>query len=603
VSILLGPWGLLPFVVPLFAFIAARLGAVAFAGVPSHVSDRAVAGVILAFATSIAAVGFLAWARVLSPLTAVGALVIQGFALRRSPPFGIDFASARHLPRFERLGVLATLLVAAVGLAIAVTSARLLPVWQWDSLGYHLPFVHFTLDRSGAGVPDDLEYIGSYPHNAELFFVALRLCLADDRLIDLGQVPFGVGGAIVVAALARRGAAGASRSVALLAGAAWLVVPAVFLQLPTDYVDVATATFFLAAIYFVLAPASSRSIVLAGLALGLFVGTKPSAPLPGAVLFAVLATRAFQADARNRRAIVGAAVAIVVFGGGSYATNLVVHHNPIWPVAFEIGPLHVPGLHPLRELLAAGAAAPRLHGPLLWRMLLSFCALTSVPVFDMRVGGFGPVFLLALPFALARLVKVRSLALWVACASTLLSPDPAIARYVLAFVGVVLALAAPVLLSLTEARRTAVEHCVAALAALQLVYATPGLRGEGPSLWSYLSMTDAARSLAVSADGGALPIAEARRLVGPAETFAFDENMDLCDQAWDEAQRYSVVYLPATLAAESIPGVLAAHDVRVLAVGDSDPLGVWAASHPQQFERRAALRSCRKGTCSIFARR
>ena len=43
----------------------------------------------------------------------------------------------------------------------------------------------------------------------------------------------------------------------------------------------------------------------------------------------------------------------------------------------------------MSELLAAGAAAPHLHGPLPWRFVRSLTTLTSLPSVDMRIGGFG----------------------------------------------------------------------------------------------------------------------------------------------------------------------------------------------------------------------
>jgi hypothetical protein len=593
---LLGPWGVLPIVVPLFAFVAARLGALAFAGVPACVSDRAVAGVLLAFATAIAGVRILAcfhadapWPLVLSLATVAAVLARVGRRWRFEWP--TDPVDTAAIP---------PLVVAFAGIAVVVVAARWLPVWQWDSLGYHLPFVHFTLAAGGVfGIPHDLEYVGTYPHDVELFFVALRACLPDDRLIDLGQVPFGIGGAIVTAALARRW--NASRSAALVAGASWLVVPAVYLQMPTDYVDVATAVFLLVAIYFVLAPPTTRSLLLAGVALGLFVGSKPSAPVPAAILFGLMALRAHRTA--PGRAVVLSSVLVVLFGGESYLANLWFHDNPIWPVRVDVGPIHLPGVHPLSELLAAGAAAPHLVGPLPWRFVRSLFALTSAPSFDMRVGGFGPLFLLALPLAIATLVRRRSVAACVALGATLVSPDPAIARYVLAFPALILAAAMPWLDRVAPRGRKVIGLGVGVLAGLELVYALPGLTGEGPTLWSYARMTDDERAVAVGADGPPSAIDAARRRVGKGETFAFDENMDLSDMAWNDAQSYRVVVLPRDLGGDALESLLVRESVRVMAVGDEAPAGEWAARHPVEFERLAVLPACRKGSCSLFARR
>jgi hypothetical protein len=144
---------------------------------------------------------------------------------------------------------------------------------------------------------------------------------------------------------------------------------------------------------------------------------------------------------------------------------------------------------------------------------------------------------------------------------------------------------------------------IGVLAGLQLAYASRGLGGEGPPLWSYSRMTDDDRALAVGADGPPVVVDAARRRVRPGEAFAFDENMDLCDLSWDVRQSYRVVFLGADLAGETLQGLLVRDSVRVLAVGDQGAAGVWAASHPLQFERLSALPACRKGSCSLFARR
>src|SRR5262249_5973137 len=154
-------------------------------------------------------------------------------------------------------------------------AAAVLPVWQWDSLGYHLPFVNYALQAgSFEGVPEELPYLGTYPHGVEFLFAGFRLVLPDDRFIDLGQIPLGLVGAGPTAAIARR--LGAPRSLAAPAGALWLALPAVFLQLPTNYVDVASAAYLLVAVYFVLAPPEPRALLLGGAAVGLFLGSKPT---------------------------------------------------------------------------------------------------------------------------------------------------------------------------------------------------------------------------------------------------------------------------------------------------------------------------------------
>jgi hypothetical protein len=222
----------------------------------------------------------------------------------------------------------------------------------------------------------------------------------------------------------------------------------------------------------------------------------------------------------------------------------------------------------------------------------------------MRVGGFGPLLLLALPFALLWMVRARRPALLLVLLASLLSPDPAVARYVLAFPALLFAAAAAAVpLPSTKGPRYALFGLVALLGAAELTYAAPGLSGDGPPLAAYASMSDDERAVAVGADGPPTPVALARQRVGGGEAFAFDENMDLCDMAWDERQSYRVVLLERALPLSGVSARVDSDRIRVMAVGDEAPAGAWARSHPLQFERLSALPSCRTGTCSLFVRR
>ena len=400
---------------------------------------------------------------------------------------------AHAAPREPVVTLAVAPLVVAAGAALtaAVLAAYWLPVWQWDALGYHLPYVNFALVAHGwDGVPEDMPYVSTYPHVIETFVIALRAMLPDDRLVDLAQVPFGLVGAAAAAGIARR--MGAPRPEALAAGAAWLVVPAVFLQLPTDYVDVGSAAWLLVAIYFVLSAAQAdaahvpRFVAVGGLALGLFLGSKPSAPMATVIVLALLAMLAVRASAA--RSAVAALGLVALFGGGAFLANTLHHGNPVWPVEVTLGPLHLRGTSPMQHLLESGAAAPHLRGSLASRVVRSWTAMTSPPVFDMRIGGFGALFLAALPAAavtLARLRKEpdrRALFALGALAATVATPDPAVARYVLALPAVVFALAAPRLAALSPSPRWMLGAVAGLVGVGQLVYAWPGLTGEGPPL-------------------------------------------------------------------------------------------------------------------------
>ena len=80
--------------------------------------------------------------------------------------------------RAVSLETLPLLAVATAAIALAIAAAYLLPVWQWDALGYHLPYVNFALQRGTfADIPDDVAYLSTYPHIVEYAFIAWRALL------------------------------------------------------------------------------------------------------------------------------------------------------------------------------------------------------------------------------------------------------------------------------------------------------------------------------------------------------------------------------------------------------------------------------------------
>src|ERR1019366_6722470 len=281
------------------------------------------------------------------------------------------------------------------------------------------------------GVPDDMPYVSTYPPVVETLIIALRAMLPDDRLVDAAQIPFALAGALATAGIGRLG--GASRPTALAAGSAWILAPAVFLQMPTDYVDVASAAFFLTSIYFALAASRPAD--------GTHAATsKTNKPISAAMVAALLAWIGLRA---KQGPAVLVAMALLLLGCETFIANTLHYGNPVWPVEVKIGPLLLHGKTSMQHLLDSGAAAPHLHGPLLSRIARSWTAMTSPPVFDMRIGGFGPLVLVAAPCAVVTLARRKDPVMWGALVASVVAPDPSVARYVLAFPALLLAFAAP----------------------------------------------------------------------------------------------------------------------------------------------------------------
>ncbi|HEX3772117.1 MAG TPA: hypothetical protein VHV30_14675, partial [Polyangiaceae bacterium] len=505
---MLGPWGFLPLATPGVLFVMARLGRrVASAG---RSAERTLGGFVLTSALALVAIRLLGALGILTGLALLAALALAVVALAATggplPSAARERIAAWRARPLVTRATAPLAIVAASTLCITVVAARWIPVWQWDALGYHLPYVDFALvARSFRGVPADMPYVSTYPHSIEMLMIALRAMLPDDRLVDLAEVPFGVVGAVAIAGTARL--AGASRPVGLAAGCGWIVAPAVFLQMPTDYVDVASAAFFLTAAYFVLAvgadPAATAKmhrtrILLAGVSLAIYVGTKPNAPTSAAVLAALLLWSAVRVKELPAGLV---AMAMLALGMAPFIDNVIRFGNPVWPVEVKIGPLLLPGKSSMEKLLASGAMAPHLHGSTLSRVVRSWTTVVPpLPVFDMRIGGFGPLVVLAAPFAVATLLRRDSgpgaesrsnrVTRWGVLLASVVAPDPSVARYVLSFPGLLLAFAAPFAHRVPPRARLAVGLAAGALGLAQIAQALPGLTGDGPPLLAYASMTD-----------------------------------------------------------------------------------------------------------------
>ena len=94
---------------------------------------------------------------------------------------------------------------------------------------------------------------------------------------------------------------------------------------------------------------------------------------------------------------------------------------------------------------------------------------------------------------------------------------------------------------------------------------------------------------------------EARTRVGPGETFAFDQSLELPYLAWESDLRYRAVWIPDTLqTSRAVDDFLESENVRVVAVDEDSPTGQWLAQNNGRFLK---LFQCKSAPCSVFARR
>jgi hypothetical protein len=322
-----------------------------------------------------------------------------------------------------------------------------LPTIDYDGWTYHLVTMDVWLQANAlVNIPQKI-WSDGYPANAELLTTWIAAFTRTDQLTGLTSLlPLPVA---IVAVTGLTRALGVGRRVAFICGALFGLTPALFLLAGTSYVDVAGIAAIAATWWFGLEFLKGRrdgsTALLLGIAGGLAVGGKlgSNAVLvaPMLLVCGLLALRDVW-KARGGvawRPAVGAlvllSVPVLVLGLSWYLKNLLVHGNPMYPIAF--GPF--PGALTLAEFGFTPKPLAR-YGEL-QQILLSWIwdwRITRYP-FNVRPGGFGlvwvPVMALAALGAVA-LVRRRFLApllLLVAPAVVAMftSPGPWYARYTL----------------------------------------------------------------------------------------------------------------------------------------------------------------------------
>lgn len=506
-------------------------------------------------------------------------------------------AAARELQQ-EPAG-LAMVAVGLASVAAAVVAAGLLEPWAWDALGYHLPIVHDAMQtQTLRTVPTSVLYVNCYPRLIDVFFVAWRLGLQDETWVELGQLPFTLVGVTSIAALARR--AGVSRGLALATGCLWLGLPIVMLQLATAYVDVAVASLCLATFLWASAPLQDRAELVLAVTAGLLLGSKPSAPPIAAVALLTVLVRTARAR-RLRRGLVAVLGALAI-GAWKYLENLRDHGNPIWPAEVHLGPIALPGRIAMAELAASNLPEP--YRSMGWpaRVLASWLTIDSERwVFDMRLGGFGPLFTLGLlPCVLALAVgamrsealraRLHAIALPVGLTvgATLASPGAFWSRYTIAVPGALLVLAAAGAAELSPRTRQLAQWLAVGLAITGIWLARGGFTDGGVSLPALAALAPEERVAAHAVDDQEAAWRSARMQVGPEEAFGYDACLGLPSRLVRRDGRGRVEYFAeaAPSATSLVAWVEHAH-VRVVALHDgAQGAAALARAQPEHFRER-----------------
>jgi hypothetical protein len=344
-------------------------------------------------------------------LTPVGYLValsllLAGIAVLPSRPAQ---ASGEIDPQSQSIfGIRPAILVALVvpvAIFVAVLGVMHPPV-EYDSLTYHLFFPARWLQDHRISIlqtPFGEQAPAYAPSNAELFFLWLMIPFHGDLLARAGQFPFYCLTALSLYAIARKW--GSTPGDALYAPALYLVARPIVEQVVGADIDLAFAATFVAATYLALVAYETRrrsDLVLCGVALGLWFGTKYIALAYGPLLLALVVVEGFRAE--SAWILPGIAVWALPW----YIRNWVVAGSPIYPSSLAVGRFTIaPG--------AFGAAALKNSG---WQHLSDVALL---PPIVQQAFGADLLTIAAVPFALGAwcLAKNRQ---WLRLAVTLAMP-------------------------------------------------------------------------------------------------------------------------------------------------------------------------------------
>ena len=228
------------------------------------------------------------------------------------------------------------LLVGLVALSLTYQAflALVTPPNNYDSLAYHLPRAVEWYQRGSVDYyPAHSDSVNAPQPNAEMLIVHGFTFARSDILASLPQLLAEVACMIAIFGIAIR--LGAPRAAAAYAALLVATLPQIILQSVTTQNDLLTASFLSSAVYFCLGR-TRRELALAGVAVGLALGTKATAfiALP-LLLLAVLIAH----DRRNLiRAAAFASAGFAVVGAHGYILN-VAHTGRALGASDALGPL------------------------------------------------------------------------------------------------------------------------------------------------------------------------------------------------------------------------------------------------------------------------
>lgn len=313
-------------------------------GIRQPASQRLLGGAILG------AAGLWLWLLLLGAFSALGPRsaavgVVAAFAALRARdpapgaiPTGRALALLLGRARRGRLARAGAWLLAAVFALVLIEGLRR-PVFDFDTLSYHLPFTARVLDTATlphVDTPFGDPAAAYQPRTEHVLRAVLAPLRGHEQLVWIGAFPHLALLWLSVYVAAR--SLGARRAQALWGAASTLLATVTLSQAADSLVDLAVASWWIAAAACLLA--WQRGIdrpalpLVAGLALGFAFGTKylaiALAPLLALILGPALARR------RTPRHWAALATGAIATGGFFYLRNWVWTGNPIYPLRVEL---------------------------------------------------------------------------------------------------------------------------------------------------------------------------------------------------------------------------------------------------------------------------
>ncbi len=278
---------------------------------------------------------------VLSPFHAVGAGGYLGGALVVAAIAALAWRRAGSpRPRLPRVGLASLrrhplLLVLGMAVAAALVFEAVLVLTtapnNWDGMTYHLSRAAAWYHAGAVGGIDShtlRERV--FPPNAELQVLFTMAFVHGDRLAAAPQFVAELALLVGIFGTARR--LGFERSAAAFAALLFATLSEVALQATSTQNDLVVSAYVVAAAFFILGR-TRVNVLLAGLSIGLALGTKLTAvyALPVLLLLAI----ALLPRRRVIEALLAGVVSVTALGGYVYVANVVRDGSPLGPPGFQ----------------------------------------------------------------------------------------------------------------------------------------------------------------------------------------------------------------------------------------------------------------------------